>query len=68
MAYGLALGRGETLPPALAEGARSAALLHQRARTLAIDMPITSAVTKALEGADLKSLIIELLARPAAKE
>lgn len=65
MAYGIALGKGEPLPPALAEGARTAPLLAQRATALAVEMPITQAVAKALAGADLKALITDLLARPA---
>ncbi len=65
MAYGIALGRDEPLPLALAEGARTAPLLAQRAKALGIEMPITQAVAEALEGADLKQLITHLLARPA---
>ena len=68
MAYGLALGAGKPLPDALAEGARTAPILHQRATALGIEMPITHAVTKALQGADLTMLITELLARPPAPE
>lgn len=68
MAYGLALGAGKPLPSALAEGARTAPLLAKRAAELQIEMPITTAVTKALNGADLPMLITDLLARKAARE
>lgn len=68
MAYGMALGSGAPLPSALAEGARTAPLLAQRAKALGIEMPITEAVTKALNGADLTELITGLLARPAVTE
>lgn len=68
MAYGLALGSGAPLPSALAEGARTAPLLTQRAKALGIEMPITQAVTKALNGTDLTQLITGLLARPTVTE
>ena len=68
MAYGLALGAGDPLPSALAEGARTAPMLAQRARELQIEMPITQAVAKALTGADLPQLITDLLARKAVRE
>ena len=68
MAYGLALGSGAPLPSALAEGARTAPLLAHRATSLGIEMPITKAVSKALDGADLTQLITALLARPTVTE
>ena len=68
MAYGFALGSGAPLPSALAEGARTAPLLAQRANALGVQMPITQAVTKALQGDDLTQLITGLLARPAVTE
>lgn len=68
MAYGFALGSGAPLPSALAEGARTAPLLAHRARALGIQMPITQAVTKALQGDDLTQLITGLLARPTVTE
>lgn len=68
MAYGIALGKGTTLPNNLCEGARSAPLLAARTTKLDIDMPITKAVAKALSGAPLDQLIADLLARPRVKE
>lgn len=68
MAYGIALGKGTELPKSLSEGARSAPLLAARATIMNIDMPITQAVAKALEGAPLDQLITDLLARPRVKE
>ena len=68
MAYGLALGKGEALPSALAEGARTAPLLDARAKRLGLEMPITSAVSQALMGANLHHLLSDLLARPPARE
>lgn len=68
MAYGIALGRGADTPKNLCEGARSGPLLAARAARLAIDMPITQAVAKALDGAPLDDLIADLLARPRVKE
>ena len=64
MAYGMALGSGKAVPEALAEGARTAPLLSQRATALGLDMPIIYAVTQALAGANLPDLIAALLARP----
>lgn len=68
MAYGLALGKGQPVPDALSEGARSAPLLALRAQSEGLDMPIIFAVTKALEGADLQLIISDLLARPSVEE
>ena len=68
MAYGMALGQGKPVPDALSEGARTAPLLAKRAEIEQLDMPITKAVTKALEGADLQTIISDLLARPRAEE
>ena len=68
MAYGMALGQGKPVPEALSEGARTAPLLARRAEIEQLDMPITKAVTKALEGDDLQTIISDLLARPRAEE
>ena len=68
MAYGLALGQGKPVPDALSEGARSAPLLAKRAKAEGLDMPIITAVTKALDGADLQTIISDLLARPSVEE
>ena len=68
MAYGLALGQGKPVPDALSEGARSAPLLARRAEAEGLDMPIVKAVTKALDGADLQTIISDLLARPSVEE
>ena len=68
MAYGMALGQGKPVPDALSEGARSAPLLAKRAEAEGLDMPIIKAVTKALDGADLQTIISDLLARPRGEE
>ena len=68
MAYGLALGRGQPLPDQLAEGARTAPLLLERASSLGLDMPLTAAVTAALAGDDLAPIITSLLQRPPTQE
>ena len=68
MAYGMALGQGKPVPEALSEGARTAPLLAKRAEIEQLDMPIIKAVTKALEGDDLQTIISDLLARPRAEE
>ena len=68
MAYGMALGSGKAVPSALAEGARTAPYLSKRAKAIGVDMPITTAVTHALAGADLSDVIARLLARPSALE
>ena len=68
MAYGLALGQGKPVPDALSEGARTAPLLAKRAKAEGLDMPIIEAVAKALDGADLQTIISNLLARPSVEE
>ena len=44
MAFGLALGAGETLPDKLAEGSRTVAGLAHLGRRMQVDLPITNAI------------------------
>jgi glycerol-3-phosphate dehydrogenase (NAD(P)+) len=65
MAFGMALGRGETPSGQLAEGARTVAALANLAAHHKIDLPITSAVNKLVNhGEDLQQIVAGLLARP----
>ena len=69
MAYGLALGRGETPPDRLAEGRHSVAALAARGAALGVDLPITSGVDSVINhGADLGAVVASLLARRAGVE
>ena len=69
MAYGLALGRGETPPDVLAEGRHSVAALAARGAALGVDLPITSGVDSVVNhGADLGAVVASLLARRAGVE
>lgn len=69
MAYGLALGRGEAVPDALAEGRFAAARLVRRARFEQVEMPIAEAVDRLVnQGADLADCVAELLARATGAE
>lgn len=63
--YGFALGRGEPAPEKLAEGAATAPVLVDLARTASVDMPISQAVSEILAGRlDVEAAIGALLARP----
>ena len=69
MAYGLALGRGETPPDGLAEGRHSVAVLAARGTALGVELPITSGVDRVVNhGADLRQVVASLLARRAGVE
>lgn len=69
MAYGLALGRGETPPDRLAEGRHSVAVLAARGTALGVELPITSGVDRVVNhGADLRQVVASLLARRAGVE
>ena len=69
MAYGMALGRGETPPDGLAEGRHSVAALAARGAALGVELPITSGVDNVVNhGADLGSVVAGLLARRAGVE
>jgi glycerol-3-phosphate dehydrogenase (NAD(P)+) len=69
MAFGLALGRGETPSSQLAEGSRTVAALAALARSHNIDLPITNAVDKLVnDGENLQEIVAGLLARPAHTE
>ena len=64
MAYGLALGRGETPSDGLAEGRHSVAVLAARGVSLGVELPITSGVDNVVNhGADLHQVVASLLAR-----
>ena len=69
MAFGMALGRGETPSGQLAEGSRTVAALAHLAAHHNIDVPITNAVNKLVnQGEDLHQIVAGLLARPAHTE
>ena len=69
MAFGMALGRGETPSGQLAEGSRTVAALAHLAAHHNIDLPITNAVDKLVNhGEDLHQIVAGLLARPAHTE
>ena len=69
MAFGMALGRGETPSSQLAEGSRTVAALARLAANHKIDAPITNAVNKLVNhGEDLHQIVATLLARPAHTE
>ena len=69
MAYGLALGRGETPDERLAEGRHTVAALAARGRNLGIDLPITNGVDQVVNAnAPLQQVVADLLARQAGRE
>ena len=69
MAYGLALGQGESPEARLAEGRHTVAALAARGREMGIDLPITNGVDQVVNGgAPLGEVVAELLARPAGIE
>ena len=69
MAYGLALGRGETPSAGLAEGRHSVAVLAARGRELGVELPITAGVDSVVnQGAELSAVVAGLLARRAGVE
>ncbi|WP_425229088.1 NAD(P)H-dependent glycerol-3-phosphate dehydrogenase [Sphingomonas sp.] len=67
---GVGLGRGEAAAALLgdrrtvAEGAFTAPVLAEAAAAARVDMPVTAAVCRLLEGAGARAVIGELLARP----
>ena len=69
MAYGLALGRGETPDARLAEGRNTVAALAARGRETGVELPITNGVDRVVNGgAPLGDVVASLLARPAGSE
>ena len=66
----MGLGRGDSAATLLAdrrtvaEGAFTAPVLREAARDARVDMPITEAVCRLLEGAPVSDVIGDLLARP----
>ena len=69
MAFGMALGRGETPPPQLAEGSRTVSQLAELAKAKGVDLPITNAVDKLVNhNQDLHKIVASLLARRAGAE
>jgi len=71
---GVGLGRGKAAAELLgdrrtvAEGAFTAPVLHEAAAAAGIDMPVTTAVCRLLEGAPVGDVIGALLARPLRRE
>lgn len=63
-AAGLALGRGEPVGPALAEGVETASAAVGLSRRLGVEMPIAEAVAAVLNGAAIEAEMARLLARP----
>lgn len=64
MAFGLALGAGETVPDKLAEGSRTVAGLARLGRDRNVDLPITNAIDMVLNhGQNLHDAVKALLAR-----
>ncbi len=64
-ALGFALGRGNTPPAALAEGALTAPVLVEMAKARGVDMPIAAGVEAILSGHSAIDAVIDaLLARP----
>ena len=67
---GVGLGRGQAAADLLAdrrtvaEGASTAPVLREAARDIGVDMPITEAVCRLLDGAPVGAVIGDLLARP----
>ena len=69
MAFGMALGHGETPSGQLVEGSRTVSALSRLAAHHNIDVPITNAVDKLVNhGEDLHEIVAGLLARPAHTE
>ena len=68
-AYGVALGRSEPPPAALAEGAATAEPALLRAARAGVELPIVAAVADIVSGrADIDSAMKRLLSRPAGRE
>ncbi len=71
---GAGIGRGESAAALMAnrrtvaEGAFTAPVLREVAATAGVDMPITAAVCRLLDGDDVREVIGELLARPLREE
>ena len=69
MAYGLALGRGETPDARLAEGRNTVAALAARGRETGVELPITNGVELVVNGGAARGdVVASLLARPAGSE
>jgi len=69
MAFGIAIGRGETPQRVLAEGSKTVAKLAKLAKTKGIELPITNAVNELVNnGQNLHHVVTELLSRPAGLE
>ncbi len=68
-AYGVALGRGEPPPGALAEGVSTAEPACLRAGRAGVELPIVAAVADIVaDRADIDTAMTRLLARPAGRE
>lgn len=67
--YGLALGRGEPPPPALAEGVATAPVAAALAERYEVDAPLCAAVNLLLSGeADIATIVAGLMSRPLKRE
>ncbi len=70
--FSLGLGLGQGKPAAalladrktVAEGAFTAPVLREAAAAAEVDMPVTEAVCRLLDGADIRAVVEDLLARP----
>ena len=69
MAYGLAIGSGDTPDEKLAEGRHTVAALAARASDMGLDLPITNAVDRVVNhGDNLPDVVAALLARHSGTE
>ncbi len=69
MAYGMAIGAGQSPDTRLTEGRHTVASLVQRAETMGLELPITNAVDRVVNhGDDLVDVVTALLARPTGNE
>lgn len=67
--YGVALGRGETPPGALAEGVATAPVAQALARDHDVDAPLVDAVNRLLAGdASIHTIVAGLMSRPLKRE
>lgn len=69
MAYGMAIGAGETPDQRLAEGRHTVAALAARAASMGVELPITNAVDRVINhGETLRDVVAGLLARRVGSE
>jgi glycerol-3-phosphate dehydrogenase (NAD(P)+) len=64
-AYGFALGQGASAPPGTVEGVPTAGVVDDMAQALGVDMPISAAVRRIVQGrSEIDEELGRLLARP----